>query len=77
MGIKAANDGHFVVPAMSIWGYNKYNAEDTLDHYKTNAKADSVKGFMTAPWESITLDNVDYFLQSFREMKEAKDKIYG
>ena len=76
-GIEAANRGYDVIPTVSVWGHNKYNALDTLEHYKKNAPAAQVKGYMTAPWKFTDMDSIPYFRQSFEELKEAKEKIYN
>ena len=74
--ISVTEDGYDVVPTASTFNKNEYNADDLVDHYKTNAKKERVKGFMTAPWVHTTNENVEEIIKGIRLLADAKNKYY-
>ena len=74
--IPVTEDGYSVVPTASTFNKNDYNADDLVDHYKTNASVERVKGFMTAPWIHTTMENVEEIVKGVRLLGDAKKKYY-
>ena len=70
-------DGYDYVPCVSVFNGREHNTPDTLRYYKENAPDNQVLGFMTAPWFRTTWDKKDKFDESFRLMKEAREKYYA
>jgi len=70
-------DGYDYVPCVSVYNKCKYNTPDTLRYYKENAPDNQVLGFMTAPWCRTTWDYKDWYDESFRLLKEAREKYYN
>ena len=75
--LPAANDGYGLVPCVSTWNRIEYNTEDTMWYFKTKAPEEAMKGYMTAPWLSTTMDNVVEIVKGIRLLGEAKRKYYG
>lgn len=72
-----AKDGYKVVPTTSTFNGCPYNTDDTVDYYKTYAPAESVAGFMAAPWKHTTMEKLPEILEDIRLMGEAKRKYYN
>lgn len=71
------SDGYDYVPCVSVFNRCKHNTPDTVRYFKENAPDNQIVGFMTAPWFRTTWDKKEQFDESFRLMKEAKEKYYG
>ena len=68
--------GYKYVPTCSTYDGNNYNTEELLEHFLNNAPSDNpIVGYMSAPWKNTTMKSVPYFEESFRLLKEAKDKF--
>jgi len=65
------------VPCASVFNRCKNNAEDLVGFFKENAPDDNVLGYMTAPWYKTVPESKEYFDESFKTFKEAKEKYYG
>ena len=69
--------GYCYFPTVSVYNKHRYNALDTLRYYKENAPDEQMIGYLTAPWFLVKWENKDKFDESFRLLKEAKEKYYG
>ena len=50
---------------------------DMMEYFKEKAPADQILGYISAPWFSTKPEHKQYFEETFRFFKEAKEKIYG
>jgi len=64
------------VPCASVNNRCDYNTSDLVEYFKDNAPDNQVVGFITAPWQKTAPENKDRFEESFRFLKEAKEKFY-
>lgn len=69
-------EGYQYVPCASVVNRCDWNTSDLVEYFKEKAPDDQVLGFITAPWYSTTKDKLSYFEESFRYLKEAKEKFY-
>ena len=69
-------EGYNYVPCASVFNRCDWNTHDLLEYFKDNAPDNQVLGFMTAPWFTTTEKNRKYFEESFKFLKEAKEKFY-
>lgn len=75
--VEVAKYGYKYVPTASVWGKNEYNTDELMEHFKKITSDDLIVGYMTAPWRR-TLNNMKAdFDESFRVLKEAREKHYG
>lgn len=68
--------GYNYVPCAGVSSHCDYNTEELVEYYKENAPDDQVVGYMTAPWYMTEQENKQYFEESFRFLKAAKEKFY-
>ena len=71
--------GYKYVPCASVFNRCDYNTEDIMAYYKKYANDDQILGYITAPWVTTfpTAGSKQYYEESFRFFKEAKEKIYS
>lgn len=69
-------EGYHYIPCASVFNRCDYNTEDLVEYFKINAPDEQVDGFITAPWFMTEAENRKYFDESFRFLKEAKEKFY-
>ena len=69
-------EGYCYVPCASVNNRCDYNTSDLVEYFKENAPDSQVVGFITAPWQKTAPENKDYFEESFRFLKEAREKFY-
>ena len=71
-------EGYEYIPCASVFNRCDYNTADLLEYFKLNAPDEQVLGFITAPWISTQKQekNLQFFEESFRFMKEAKEEFY-
>ena len=71
--------GYKYVPCASVFNRCDYNTEDIMAYYKKYANDDQILGYITAPWVATfpTARSKQYYEESFRFFKEAKEKIYS
>ena len=74
---KSALDGYKIIPCASNWARNPYNTEDLIEYFKTKAPSEQILGYMTAPWKKMSMENIPYFTESFKLLREAREKYYG
>ncbi len=70
-------EGYHYVPCASVCNRCDYNTSDLVEYFKDNAPDNQVIGYITAPWFKTTAEFKGMFEESFRFMKEAKEKFYG
>ena len=75
-GANSALDGYKIVPCASNWARNPYNTEDLIEYFKTKAPSDNILGYMTAPWKYMVTEDVPYFMEAFKLLKDAREKYY-
>jgi len=72
-------EGYEYVPCASVCNRCDYNHIDLVEYFHDNAPDEQVLGYITAPW--ITTENNEtsrqYYEESFRFLKEAKERFYG
>jgi len=69
-------EGYCYVPCASVNNRCDYNTSDLVEYFKDNAPDNQVVGFITAPWQKTAPENKDRFEESFRFLKEAREKFY-
>ena len=71
-------EGYEYVPCASVFNRCEYNHADLMEYFKENAPDDQILGFMSAPWMAGLWkeQNVQYYEESFRYMKEARAAFY-
>ena len=69
-------EGYNYIPCASVFNRCDWNTHDLLEYFKLNAPDNQVLGFITAPWFSTTAKNKPYFEESFKFLKEAREKFY-
>lgn len=70
-------EGYNYIPCASVFNRCDYNTSDLVEYFKDNAPDDQVLGFITAPWFPTLKEYEKDFDDSFRFLKEAKEKFYG
>lgn len=75
--IIAAKDGFKSVPCASTCFWNTYCHDELVEYFKENAPAESVLGFMTAPWVYTREEDVEAVCDSIRVLAAARRKHYG
>ena len=70
-------EGYLYVPCASVFNRCDYNTSDLVEYFKDNAPDNQVIGYITAPWFKTMAEFKGMFEESFRFMKEAKEKFYG
>ncbi len=68
--------GYHYVPCGGVSSHCDYNMDDLMEYYIENAPADQIVGYMTAPWYMTEQKNKQFFEESFRLFKAAKEKFY-
>lgn len=69
-------EGFKYVPTASVWSGNEYNAFELMEHFEEGAPDNQIVGYMTAPWCQTLNDKKDMFKESFKSIKEAREKFY-
>ncbi|MBQ5746958.1 MAG: hypothetical protein IIV81_03360 [Clostridia bacterium] len=69
-------EGYNYVPCASVFNRCDWNTHDLLEYFKENAPDEQVLGFMAAPWFRTFPENKMYFEETFKFLKEAKEKFY-
>lgn len=69
-------EGYQYVTCASVRNQCDYNTSDLVEYFKENAPDEQVVGFMTAPWKPILSEHKMDFEQSFKLLREAKEKFY-
>lgn len=70
-------EGYSYIPCASVFNRCDYNTSDLVEYFKDNAPDSQVLGFITAPWFPTLKEYEKDFDDSFRFLKEAKEKFYG
>jgi len=72
-------DGYQYIPCASVVNRCDWNTSDLLEYFKENAPDEQVIGFISAPWVPTlaTEEGKLYYEETFRFLKEAKEKFYG
>lgn len=69
-------EGYKYVPCASVFNRCDWNTHDLVEYFKENAPDDQILGYMSAPWFSTMPDKKVYFEETFKFLKEAKEKFY-
>jgi len=69
-------EGYKYIPCASVFNRCDWNTSDLVEYFKENAPDEQILGYITAPWFSTTMDKKMYFEESFKFLKEAKEKFY-
>lgn len=75
----AIAEGYKLFPCASVFNRCDWNTSDLVEYFKENTPDDQLLGFITAPWVSTTYKNPrakQFYEESFRFLKEAKEKFY-
>lgn len=70
------DDGYQIVPCISWVNYCEYNAPDTLEYYKNNAKDEQIPGFIAAAWRFVGKQYEDEILRNITNLAEARDMFW-
>ena len=70
-------EGYDYVPCMSVYNRCKHNTPDTFCYFKENANDDQIVGYLHAPWCWTRWKDKEKYDETFRLMKESKEKYYG
>lgn len=68
--------GYKYIPCASVFNRCEHNHNDLIEYFRDNAPDDQILGYMTAPWLSATWDNKEFFDESFKAFKDAREKFY-
>lgn len=74
--LPCAEAGYDIVPCVSTVNKCIYNAGDTLEYFRDNALAGSVKGYITSPWRALVKSNEEAVLNDIRVFMRAKREVY-
>jgi len=74
--IPLMEEGYLYMPCASVFNRCDWNHLDLVEYFKENAPDEQIVGYMTAPWFQATWDKKEYFDESFKFFKEAKEKFY-
>ena len=70
-------DGYEYVPCMSTYYKNPHNTTDMFRYFSENAPDEQIRGYITAPCTAAVWRNQEYFDESFKQYKAAREKYYG
>lgn len=68
--------GYKYIPCASVFNRCDWNTHDLLEYFKENAPDEQIIGYITAPWFFGEWSKKQYFDESFKFLKEAKEKFY-
>lgn len=70
--------GYKFIPCASVFNRCDWNTYDLVEYFKNTCPDEQVLGYMTAPWVStLPMEkNLQFFEESFRFLKEAKEVFY-
>lgn len=77
--IPLMKEGYLYVPCASVYNRCDYNTSDLVEYFRDNAPDEQIIGYMSAPWCSANHQDErwkTFFDETFRFMKEAKEKFY-
>ncbi len=74
---KLVKEGYEYIPCASVFNRCDWNHEDLVEYFKEGTPDEQIAGFMTAPWFSTKWKNKEYFDESFKFFKKAKEKYYA
>lgn len=71
-------EGYKLIPCASVFNRCDWNTHDLFEYFKNIAPDEQILGFMTAPWGTTqtTERNKQFWDESFKFFKEAKEKFY-
>ena len=69
-------EGYNYVPCASVFNRCDWNTHDLVEYFKENAPDNQILGYMSAPWFNTMPDKKMYFEETFKFLKEAKEKFY-
>lgn len=69
-------EGYLYVPSASVCNRCDYNTSDLVEYFKENAPDNQIIGFITAPWCQTLPEYKSCYEDSFRFLKEAREKFY-
>lgn len=74
--IPNAEYGYKYVPCCSTYFKCEYNHEDVVDYFTENAPKGCILGFMTAPWFALPSEKLEVYIDSLRQLDDARKKFY-
>ena len=79
LALPLMEEGYDYIPCASVYNRMDWNTSDLVEYFRDNAPDEQILGYMTAPWCATlpTERSKKYFEESFRFLKEAKEKFYG
>lgn len=76
LAVPLLEKGYKYVPCASVCNECDYNTSDLVEYFKENTPEEQLIGFVTAPWKGVLLENKKAYADSFRFLKEAKEKYF-
>ncbi|MBQ7096917.1 MAG: hypothetical protein IJN96_02485 [Clostridia bacterium] len=76
LALPLMEEGYLYVPCASVINKCDYNTSDLVEYFRDNAPDNQIVGYITAPWYKTMPEFKENFGQSFRFLKEAKEKFY-
>ena len=73
--VPTAEAGFDIVPCASICFGCMYNPDDVVEYFAENAPKEHLAGFMTAPWCSTEMKNVDAIIKNMEMLRDAREKF--
>jgi len=72
-------EGYDYIPCASVFNRCDWNTSDIVEYFRDNAPDEQILGYMTAPWVATlpTERSKQFYEESFRFLKEAKEAFYG
>lgn len=71
-------EGYKYIPCASVYNRCDWNTSDIVEYFRDNAPDEQIIGYITAPWCTTipTERSKMFYEESFRFLKEAKEKFY-
>lgn len=70
-------EGYRYVPSASVFNRCEYNHADLMEYFRDGAPDGQILGYITAPWFAAIPEKKPFFEETFRLMREAKERMYG
>ena len=76
VAVPLSKEGYLYAPCASTINRCEHNSSDLVEYFKENVADNQLVGFLTAPWRKIVSEYKADFEESFKKLKEARDKFY-
>lgn len=77
LAIPLLANGYHYIPCASVYNRCDYNTSDLVEYFRDNSPDEQIDGYITAPWVNVVPEYRHFFEESFKFLKEAKEKFYS